>query len=167
MHNMKDSVARLDRVDYQILELVQADARVTMRELGARVGLTGPAVTERVRRLENQGVIAGYHAAVAPQRIGLGVVAYVALAIPYEFRPAGIFEQAVSHFEEVVECYRITGEDAYLLKVAVPDLDALRESLDRLGEFGRAKSTLVLSSPKRFTPLRPRPATSVVRSGAD
>ena len=164
---MKEMATRLDRVDYEILDLLQRDARVTMRELGARVGLTGPAVTERVRRLESLGVITGYHAAVAPERIGLGVVAFLALAIPYEFRPAGAFERAVTHFEEVVECYRITGEDAYLLKVAVPDLDALREALDRLGEFGRVKSTLVLSSPKGHTPLQPREATSIVRSGAD
>jgi Lrp/AsnC family transcriptional regulator, leucine-responsive regulatory protein len=112
-------------------------------------------------------VITGYHAAVSPERLGLGVVAFLSLAIPYEFRPVGTFERAVAHLEEVLECYRITGEDAYLIKVATPDLDALREIIDRLGEFGRVKSTLVLSAPKGFTPLTPREATRITRSGAD
>ncbi|MPZ13390.1 MAG: hypothetical protein GEU73_03020 [Chloroflexi bacterium] len=89
-------------------------------------------------------------------RVGLPVVAFIAVGLPYEMRPLRRFEAHIEHVGEVVECYRITGEDAYLLKVAVADLEALREILDVLSEFGRAKASVVLSHPKRATPLRPR-----------
>lgn len=156
-----------DPVDLQILDALQRDARITMRALGDLVGLSGPAVAERVRRLEQRGVLTGYRATVAPERLGLPIVAFVTLAIPHELRPAGTLERVVENLDGVVECYRITGEDAYLLKVVVPDLDALRDCLDRLGDFGRAKSALVLATPKQHTPLAPRPPTTFVRAGAD
>lgn len=140
-----------------------------MRDLGEKVGLSSPAVAERVRRLEERGVVRGYRAEVAPERVGLPVVAFVSLAMPYEMRPAGGFERQVQLMEAVVECYRVTGEDAYLLKLAVPDLDALRETLDRLGEFGRTKASLVLSVAKRPAPLLPQPHRPLgsLSSGAD
>jgi len=141
-----------------------------MRELGAKVGLSGPAVAERVRRLEERGIVRGYRAEVAPERVGLPVVAFVSLGVPYDIRPSGKFERVVQDIEAVVECYRITGEDAYLLKLAVPDMEALREALDGLSEFGRVKTSVVLSVPKRPAPLRPRWQRSdapISRHGAD
>ena len=109
-----------------------------MRDLGAKVGLSGPAVTERVRRLEERGVVRSYRAEVAPERIGLPVVAFVSLGMSYDVRPSNRLEGEVQAIDEVVECYRITGEDAYLLKVAVADMEALRETLDRLSELTSA-----------------------------
>lgn len=166
---MKDMLVPFDDVDIHILSILQAHARTTMRDLGEKVGLSGPAVAERVRRLEERGVVRGYRADVAPERVGLPVVAFVSLAMPYEVRPASGFERQVQLMEAVVECYRVTGEDAYLLKVAVPDLDALREILDRLGEFGRTKASLVLSVAKRPAPLLPQPHRPLgsLSSGAD
>jgi Lrp/AsnC family leucine-responsive transcriptional regulator len=159
----------LDDVDVHIVMLLQENARLTMRALGAEVGLSGPAVTERVRRLEERGVLRTYRAEVPPDRVGLPVVAFVSLGMAYDVRPSTRLEVEVQGIEAVLECYRITGEDAYLLKVAVPDMEALRETLDRLGEYGRARTSVVLSVPKPPTPLHPhRPRGGpVFRHGAD
>jgi Lrp/AsnC family leucine-responsive transcriptional regulator len=168
--SMRYAGHELDDVDVHILTLLQDDARMTMRALGTRVGLSGPAATERVRRLEERGILRGYHAEVAPERIGLPVVAFVSLGMAYDVRPSTRLEREIEEIEEVVECYRITGEDAYLLKVTVPDMEALRETLDRLSEFGRARTSVVLSVPKRPAPLRPRPprpSAPAFRHGAD
>lgn len=145
----------LDAVDVHILALLQGDGRITMRRLGAEVGLSGPAVNERVRRLEARGVILGYRAEVAPAEIGRPVVAFVTVTVPYVGRPPGALERYVERMDAVIECYRITGEDAYLLKMAVPDLEALGETLGRLGEFGRTRSLVVLAVAKHGTPLVP------------
>src|SRR5205809_4959697 len=114
-------MSELDAIDLEIVDLLQQDARMTLRDLGTRVGLSGPAVAERVKRLEQRGVLSGYRAIVSPEKLGLPVVAFVTVAMPYEFRPADVLERAVQHIDDVVECHRITGQDAYLLKVAVPD----------------------------------------------
>ena len=167
---MRFSGRDLDEVDAQILMALQENARITMRELGSQVGLSAPAVTERVRRLEQQGVIRGYRAEVAPERIGLPVVAFVNLAMGREMRPSARLDQEVGKLDEVVECYRITGDDAYLLKVAVSDVDALRETLDRLSDFGLVKTSVVLAVAKRPAPLHPelpRPRGPIYRHGAD
>lgn len=158
----------LDETDRQLLALLQADARMTLRELGARVGLSGAAAAERVRRLEERGVIRGYRADVAPDRIGLGVLAFITVAVSYERRPARAIESEAQLMDEVVECYRITGEDGYLFKVAVPDMEALRETLDRLGEFGRIRTWTILSTPKPASALRPRASSPpALHLGAD
>lgn len=168
--NVKDNRFPLGEVDVRILELLQRTGRISMRDLGARVGLSSPAATERVRRLEARGVIRGYAAEVDPARIGRSLVAFVTVALPVTGRPPGVFEKFVDRMEAVVECYRVTGEDAYLLKVAVPTMDALGETLDQLGELGRTRSFVVLSVTKRGAPLLPPEAESYSRtppSGAD
>ncbi len=160
----------LDSVDLQILELLQADARITMRALGAAVGLSGPAVTERVRRLEDRGIIRGYHAEVDPGLLGLSVVAFIALGAPYEEHVPGRFEAQIHEIQEVVECYRISGEDRYLVKVFAADIPALQEVLDRLRGFSRVRSAVVLNALKRQSTLRPPRSTRrqpVFHHGAD
>lgn len=164
------SIAGLDEVDVRILALLQRDGRMTMRQLGAEVGLSGPAVAERVHHLEERGVIRGYRAEVAPERVGLPLVAFVTVALPSVGGPSGAIEKYVGKIDAVVECYRITGEDAYLMKVAVPTMEALGETLDQLGEIGRTRSFVVLSTAKQGAPFLPPAAPSWARtppSGAD
>ncbi len=158
-----------DETDRQILALLQTAARITMRELGARVGLSGAAAAERVHRLEERGVIRGYRAELAPDQLGLSVLSFVTVAVSYERRPARAIESEAQLMDEVIECYRITGEDGYLLKVAVPDMESLRETLDRLGEFGRIRTWTIVSTPKPSSALRPRPPSHPARFhlGAD
>jgi Lrp/AsnC family transcriptional regulator, leucine-responsive regulatory protein len=169
---MKGQLATIsvDAVDAHILALLQSDARMTMRRLGEAIGLSAPAAAERVRRLENRGVIRGYHADVSPARIGLPIVAFVTVALLSPGRSPGAFERHTASLDAVVECYRITGEDTYLLKVAVPSMDALGDTLDRLGEFGRTKSFVVLATPKSGGALHPPDPASAggrIASGAD
>jgi Lrp/AsnC family transcriptional regulator, leucine-responsive regulatory protein len=169
---MKDTTPSptLDQIDIQILALLQRDARITMRRLGEEVGLSAPAAAERVRRLEDRMVVRGYHAEVAPARVGLPIVAFVTVALPYPGRSPGAFERHVESLDAVIDCYRITGEDTYLLKVAVPSMDALGDTLDRLGSFGRTKSYVVLAVPKSsgaLLPPEPAHGGGRIASGAD
>ena len=116
----------LDGVDRSVLAHLEADGRMTMKELGARVGLTGPAVAERV---------------------GRPVVAFINVAVLND--RCGELEDRLRQLEEVVECYRITGADCYLVRVAVPSVAALEQTIDRLGPLGRTTTSLVLSTPIR------------------
>ncbi|MEA2640025.1 MAG: Lrp/AsnC family transcriptional regulator, leucine-responsive regulatory protein [Chloroflexota bacterium] len=152
--------SEFDQADRVILELLQRDGRITLRALGRAAGLSGPAVAERVRRLEDRGVIRGYRAEVAPEALGLVVTAFVSVGLPYEPRATTRFESQLRDVDAIVECHRITGEDRYLLKVVVPDLAALQEVVDRLRDFGRVQSWLVLSTLKRDAVLRPGYPTS-------
>lgn len=142
-----------DDVDRQILAHLQTHGRMTMKELGAGVGLSAPAAAERVRRLEERGVIRGYRADVLPERVGRSVVAFIHVAIPHGRH--GEFERYLSELADVVECHRITGEDCYLLRVAVPDVARLQELIDQIGVIGRTRTSLVLSTPVRPKPVLP------------
>jgi Lrp/AsnC family leucine-responsive transcriptional regulator len=113
-----------------------------------------------VHRLEERGVVCGYRADVSPAGCGRPLLAFINLAIAYERYPvASTADRAVgsrlAELDAVLECYRITGEDCYLLLVAVPDVARLEETVSRLGEFGRTKTSLVLSIPIRRRPIVP------------
>jgi Lrp/AsnC family leucine-responsive transcriptional regulator len=157
---VKGRIAALDDIDRDILLHLQTEARITMKELGARVGLSGPAAAERVHRLEERGVVCAYRADVSPDGCGRPLLAFINLAIAYERYPVAStaereFVSRVAQVDEVLECYRITGEDCYLLLVAVPDVARLEELVARLGELGRTRTSLVLSMPIRRRPILP------------
>jgi len=141
----------LDVIDQQILAELQFDARVSMAELGRRVGLSAPAVSERVVRLERGGVITGYHATVNPKAIGYPIAAVVRV------RPAAQQLRKIPELAldtpEVVSCHRITGEDCFLLELHLRDMDDLEEILDRFVLFGQTTTSIVHSSPVARRPL--------------
>jgi Lrp/AsnC family leucine-responsive transcriptional regulator len=145
----------IDWIDLRLIALLQQDARSTLRRLSQEVGLSAPAVAERVHRLEDRGIVRGYRADVAPERLGLPIVAFVTVALPYPGRSPRAFERHAQGRDAILECYRITGEDTYLLKVAVPTMESLGDLLERLGDFGRTKSYVVLSVPKPLTVVHP------------
>jgi Lrp/AsnC family leucine-responsive transcriptional regulator len=142
----------LDRLNKRILRELQNDPRLTMTELGRRVGLTSPAVTERVRRLEESSVIRGYRLEVDPVALGLPIAAYVRIR-PNPGQLPKIADLARG-IPEVVECHRVTGEDCFILKVYLPSLDQLDRILDRFLAHGSTTTSLIQSSP---VPLRPPP----------
>jgi Lrp/AsnC family transcriptional regulator, leucine-responsive regulatory protein len=146
-----------------MLEVLQEDARITMRDLGQRVGLSGPAAAERMRRLEEQGVIVGYHAEVRPEGVGRSVVAFVRIALRDHVRMAQ-FERRMEELPAVLECHHLIGEDCYLVKVAVPAVPDLEQLLDTLAELGRTTTTLVLSSPIRGRAVMPIETTDPARA---
>ena len=136
---------RGDDTDRRIVEELQRDGRVSLAELGRRVGLSPPSVADRVSRLERDGVITGYHARVDPRALGyaLGVVIRVRPA-PRELAKVAALAQETP---EVVECHRITGEDCFFMKAHVRDVAHLEEVIDRFVAFGQTTTSIVQSSP--------------------
>lgn len=151
----------LDRTNLRILEQLAGDPRLSMSELGRRVGLSPPAVTERVQRLEESGVIAGYRLEMEPAALGLPLTAFVRI------RPApGKLAQVARIAQEtpqVVECHRVTGEDCFIVKVHVRGVDQLEEVLDGFLAYGQTTSSIVQSSP---VPYRPLPLAAESSTGA-
>jgi Lrp/AsnC family leucine-responsive transcriptional regulator len=145
-----DSVA--DLVNIRILQELQRNPRLTMTELGRRVGLSSPAVTERVRRLEELGVIQGYRLDINPIALGLPITAYIRIR-PNPGQLPNI-AQLAQHIPEVVECHRVTGEDCFIIKVYLPSLDQLDRILDAFLLYGTTTTSLIQSSP---VPLRAPP----------
>jgi len=128
-----------------MLAELQANARLTNAELGRRVGLSAPAVSERLQRLEQQGVIRGYHADVDPRAVGLSLTAIVRVR-PAPGQLANVAELA-QRTPEVVECHRITGEDCYFLKAHVRDVRHLEEVIDHFVVLGQTTTSIMQSSP--------------------
>jgi Lrp/AsnC family transcriptional regulator, leucine-responsive regulatory protein len=136
---------KLDPVNVSILRALAEDARMSMSALGRRVGLSAPAVTERVQRLEAAGVIRGYRLDIDPAAVGLPVAAWVRIK-PGPGQLMKIAELAAA-IPEVVECHRITGEDCFLAKIHVGGVSELETVLDRFLLFGQTVSSIVQSSP--------------------
>jgi Lrp/AsnC family leucine-responsive transcriptional regulator len=143
----------LDDVNLRLLGELRADGRIAHAELGRRVGLSAPAVADRVQRLERAGVIRGYHAELDPRALGFPVAAIVRIR-PAPGRMQRIPEIAVET-PEVAECYRITGEDCYLMRIQLRSIDDLEEVLDRFTPFGLTTTSIVHSAPvpRRGPPL--------------
>ena len=135
----------IDEIDRKILKELQQDARVSFAELGRRVGLTTPAVIERVRKLEDSGVITGYRAQIDTAKVGLPITAFVRMSIT-GVDYSHIIEVA-EQSNEVLECHRGTGGDSFIMKVAVSSVEHLQELIDRLVPYGITTTTIVLSSP--------------------
>jgi Lrp/AsnC family transcriptional regulator, leucine-responsive regulatory protein len=143
----------LDDVSWQLLCALQQDARLSYSELGRRVGLTPPAVAERVRRLEEAGVIVGYRAELDLAKLGLPLTAIIRLAP--RARPAAELGRLLLGLPEVLECHHVTGEDCYVLKVAVTSVGHLEALIEQLLHYGDSTTSIVLSSPVTHRPIGP------------
>ncbi len=143
----------LDPVNIRILRALTADPRLSMSALARRVSMSAPAVTDRVKRLEQAGVIRGYRLDIDPAAIGLPVAAWVRIR-PGPGQLTKIAELAAA-LPDVVECHRITGEDCFLMKVQAAAVDQLETVLDRFLLYGQTASSIVQSSPvpTRAVPL--------------
>ena len=144
----------LDDVGWRLLQLLQDNARLTYTELGREVGLTSRAVAERVRRLEEAGIITGYRAELDIRKIGLPLTAFIRIATAGE----GKYEQVLAVVKdrpEVLECHRVTGTDSYFIKVIVSSVRHLEEFLVRLMPYGQPTTSVVLSSPVTHRVLGP------------
>jgi Lrp/AsnC family transcriptional regulator, leucine-responsive regulatory protein len=145
----------LDDINLRLLEELRTDGRIGMAELGRRVGMSAPAVAERVGRLERAGVITGYRAELDPAALGFPVSAIVRIR-PSPGQLQRVREVAMEA-EEVGECFRITGEDCYLMRFHLRSIDDLEEVLDRFTPFGQTTTSIVHSTPvaRRGPPLEP------------
>jgi Lrp/AsnC family transcriptional regulator, leucine-responsive regulatory protein len=143
----------LDDINRRLLDELQRDGRAAFAELGRRVGLSAPAVAERVGRLEREGVITGYRAEVDPRAVGYALAAVVRIR-PFA-RQIHKIPEIAERTPEIVECERITGEDCFLLRLHVRAMDDLEPVLDRFTPFGQTTTSIVHSSPvaRRALPL--------------
>ena len=134
----------LDAIGWHILEELQRNARLSFAELGRRVGLTLPAVAERVRKMEDAGIITGFRAEINPAKIGLPIAAFIRISVVGD-----VFSRvakAVRDMPEVLECHRGTGADSFTLKVAVESVQHLERLIDKLTPFGTTSTSIVLST---------------------
>ena len=149
----------MDNIDIEGLAMLMVDGRATWADLGQRLGLSAPSAAERVRKLEEQGVIRNFAALVDPAAVGYPLTAYIAVSL-HSHKHRGVFLRAIEKMDQVCECHHVAGEDDYLLKVrcrGTQDLDQLlaRELKDKLG-VARTRTTIVLSTAKETVrvPLR-------------
>ncbi len=139
----------LDPVDIAILEALQENGRIGMSELGRRIGLSQPATSERVKRLEERGIITGYGARIDAAALGLGMVAVIRLRTTHEHIRASL--ALFAEMPQVIEVLRLTGEDCFILKVLVPTPAELEAIVDTIARFGAVTTSLVL----RSEPIKP------------
>jgi Lrp/AsnC family leucine-responsive transcriptional regulator len=134
----------LDQLGWKLLTELQKDGRVSFAELGRRVGLSTPAVAQRVRRMEDEGIIRAYRAEISPLAIGLPISAFIRMSVV-----GNVLAKLTQRFRsmpEIVECHRGTGEDSFILKVNVVSVEHLQDVIDRLTPFGTTSTSLVLAS---------------------
>ncbi len=148
----KPSHPLLDNVNIRLLEELQQNPRLTMTELGRRVGMSSPAVTERLRQMEEAGIVSGYRLEINPVVLGLPISVFIRIRpSPGQLPKVAALARDIP---EVVECYRITGEDCFLMKVHIPAIDQLENILDAFAAYGSTTTSVIQSTP---VPLRPPP----------
>ena len=138
----------IDAVDRQLIDLLRANGRASYAELARQVGLSAPAVHERVGKLEAAGTITGYRAVVDPVALGLDVTALVGVIESDSVDDTGV-EAALRAMPEVEDCWRVAGSEAFVLKVRVTDIPALEaaiNALNRIEGVARTRTTVVLST---------------------
>lgn len=135
----------IDEIDWKILKALQENARKTFAELGRQIGLSTPAVIERIRKLEDAKIITGYRAEIDRAKIGLPITAFIRMSITGVDYSKII--KTVEKSKEVLECHRGTGNDSFILKVAVADVEHLQNLIDKLVPYGITTTSIVLSSP--------------------
>ncbi|MET0311827.1 MAG: Lrp/AsnC family transcriptional regulator [Burkholderiaceae bacterium] len=148
---MTTETSEFDLYDSRILGELQRDARITMAELGRRVHLSQPAVTERVRKLEMSGVIRGYKAQVDYSRLGYGIRAIVRVGRADYARVVKLIEQT----PEVVNAYNVTGDDSWILEIAVIDVPHLDAVVTRFCILTETATCIVLNAPREDAPVLP------------
>jgi Lrp/AsnC family transcriptional regulator, leucine-responsive regulatory protein len=148
---MPTEVPEIDAHDARILEELQRDARTSMAELGRRVHLSQPAVTERVRKLELQGVIRGYRAVVDYGRLGYGIRGIVRVGRVEYARMVKLIEQT----PEVLNAANVTGEDSWILEIAVMDVEHLDAVVTRFCLLAETSTSIVLNMPRENATVLP------------
>jgi Lrp/AsnC family leucine-responsive transcriptional regulator len=135
----------LDETGWHILEALQENARLSFSELGQRVGLSSPAVAERVRRMEDAGIISGYRAEVNTAKVGYPITAIIRISNSPGERCTRLSAWA-QEIPEVLECHRVTGSDALIMKIMASSVEHLESLIDRLSEHGQLTTSIVLST---------------------
>ena len=148
---------RLDETDTRILEVLQTDGRISMTELGRAISLSAAATTERVRRLEEAGIIEGYRAAINTEALGYGIAAFVRLKYPHgNYKP---MHDLLATTPEVTSAHHVTGADCFVLQVIAHSMAHLEQVTGRLAGLGSITTSIVYSSalePRSIKPYTPK-----------
>lgn len=146
-HKTSPNTVELDTIAWKILENLQSHARMSFAELGRKVGLSTPAVAERVHRLEEAGIITGYHASVDMAKLGVPIHVLMRLTIPGGDLQIGRTVAAIKELPEITRCHRITGDESFVIEAHLVSVRHLEALIDRLSSFGATATSTVLSSP--------------------
>lgn len=144
----------MDAIDGEILEALSRDARVSVAELARLVGLSAPSVSERIKRLEEAGVIEGYGAKINPKALGLPLAAWIRIRpMPGQLKKVA---KILQDLPAVVECDRITGEDCFIARAHVASVEALEDLIDKVIPYAMTNTSIIQSSPveRRMPPIR-------------
>lgn len=135
----------MDKTDIKILKILQADGRISMKNLGRKVNLTSPAVSERVKKLEDKGIIAKYKAVINPKKLGLNVESFIEVTM----RPSqqSSFKKIVQEDPRIVECHHMTGSGSMTIRTLTQDTKQLELLLGKIQKIGATKTSIILSSP--------------------
>ena len=144
---------KLDKIDLKILKILQENSKITNLDLSKQIGLSPAPTLERVKKLENSGIIESYHAIVNPQTIGLNVKTFVLVSLAWQKENAlNNFMEKIRTIEEITECYIITGEADFLIKIVCKDIPTyeqlLFKTLSQIEEIERLKTLMTLSTVK-------------------
>ncbi|MBZ4222847.1 Lrp/AsnC family transcriptional regulator [Bacillus wiedmannii] len=141
----------MDEIDKKITLLLQEDARMTITEMTEHLHLSRPSVTERLRRLQDTGILEKYTARISLDAVGKSIQAF--LRIENLKIPCKKFEEKIYTEYRILECHRVTGESSYYLRVAVHSMKELEELIDIVIPFGTVKTSMILSSPIPYRPV--------------
>ncbi|SDN98174.1 Lrp/AsnC family transcriptional regulator [Alkalicoccus daliensis] len=143
----------MDKIDIEMLRLLQEDSRMTVSQLSKQLALSRPSVTERMHRLQEKGIIEEFTARVSPAAIGRATIIFIQLSelkiTPQEF------EKRIKEEKDIIECHRVTGQTSYFIKAAVSKIEGLGMLVDRLIPFGNINTSIVLASPIPYRHLLP------------
>ncbi|MBI9050910.1 MAG: Lrp/AsnC family transcriptional regulator [Anaerolineaceae bacterium] len=142
---MTSKIKNLDQTGRKILSILQNQARLSFSKIGAQVGLSGPAVAERVKRFEQDQIITGYTAAIDANAAGLPIHAYLRLQTPAEKYSRVI--KILEDLPQVLECHHITGDDAFLIRIAAATMFELEHVIGCVSPYGTTSTSMILSSP--------------------
>ncbi|MNJ51894.1 HTH-type transcriptional regulator LrpC [compost metagenome] len=138
----------MDEIDSSILIALQNNARISMTDLGKKVGLSTPAVNERVKKLEDKGIIAGYRAVINPQKMNKNITAFIL----FDTKECEQFRQFCIEHHAAIECHRLAGQFSYLVKVITESVNTLEEFIDAAMAYGQPSTLISLSSTVEYKP---------------
>jgi Lrp/AsnC family leucine-responsive transcriptional regulator len=153
MKRLRSQNGSIDTTDAKILRALAENARITMADLARKAGLSAPSVTERVRRLEEAGIVTGYAARIDPAALGLPLAAYVRIRpMPGQLEKVA---EVLNGLEAIVECDRVTGEDCFIARAHVRSMQELERVIDAIIPFAMTNTSIIQSSPvkRRLPPL--------------
>ncbi|MGA7108228.1 MAG: Lrp/AsnC family transcriptional regulator [Terracidiphilus sp.] len=145
-HKTAPNILELDSIAWKLIESLQHNARLSFAELGRKVGLSTPAVSERIHRLEDAGVITGYHASLNMAKLGIPIRVLVRLTIPGGDLQISRTVAAIKEMAEISRCHRITGDESFVIEAHVVSIRHLEAFIDKLSALGATSTSTVLSS---------------------